>query len=116
MPLNCENVVELRGFEPLASAAEIGSELRRLSVMLLRGIAGCTGAPERSEEATKLQPELGTLPGVDGASDPYENAIGRGASLLVDVSMPDATDPKGTWAGCPRRVPFGRIGWALRPS
>jgi hypothetical protein len=31
--------------------------------------------------------------------DPYENAIGRGASLLVDVSMPDATDPKGTCAG-----------------
>jgi hypothetical protein len=27
MPLNCENLVELRGFEPLALPAKMGSEL-----------------------------------------------------------------------------------------
>jgi hypothetical protein len=72
-----------------------------IALVVAVALAGCTGVPERSEEATKLQPELGTLLAstVRVPYDPYENALGRGASLLVDVSMPDATDPKGTCAG-----------------
>ena len=66
--------------------SKVGTAMAFIALVIAVALAGCTGAP------------VGTLPGV-GASVPYENAIGRGASLLVDVSMPDATDPKGTCAG-----------------
>lgn len=51
---------------------------------------GC-GAPDRSEDAKLLEAALVGMPGVASAHVGHENALGRGASLNVDVAIPAAT-------------------------
>ncbi|AMT71574.1 hypothetical protein ABG82_15960 [Mycobacteroides immunogenum] len=55
-------------------------------------VLGCTGAPDRHEEAARLESALRQMPGVDRASVAYENAFARGATLGIDVAMPTATE------------------------
>lgn len=52
--------------------------------------AGC-GVPDRSEDAKRLESAVVAMPGVKEAHVGYENAVGRGASLNVDVVIPAAT-------------------------
>lgn len=54
-------------------------------------LAGCAGAPDRSAEARQLESTLDTTAGVTQADVRYENASGRGATLVVDVEVPEAT-------------------------
>ena len=58
---------------------------------LLAVVVGCTGAPDRHEEAARLESAITQMPGVDSASVSYENAFARGATLGIDVAMPTAT-------------------------
>jgi hypothetical protein len=53
--------------------------------------AGCTGAPDRREDATRLQDAVAGMPGVSDAYVSYENAVGRGATMSIHVQLPDAT-------------------------
>ncbi|WP_134207446.1 hypothetical protein [Mycobacteroides franklinii] len=64
---------------------------RGLAVGLLAVVVGCTGAPDRHEQAARLESAITQMPGVDSASVAYENAFARGATLGIDVAMPTAT-------------------------
>lgn len=53
--------------------------------------AGCTGAPDRSQEARQLEGSLSAMPGVANADVLYSNDFENGATLIVKLSLPDAT-------------------------
>ncbi len=51
----------------------------------------CTGVPDRSQEARQLESSLSAMPGVNGATVIYSNDFENGATLIVELSLPDAT-------------------------
>lgn len=68
----------------------IGLTTTLLAVLVTLAL-GCTGAPDRRADSERLKAAIAGMPGVTDASVNYENAIGRGASLNITVSMPTAT-------------------------
>ncbi|HET6736562.1 hypothetical protein [Mycobacterium sp.] len=70
---------------------------RRLASTLLVVVAtafatvGCASAPDRAHEANELEGAIRVMPGVASVVVDYENSFGRGSTLHVNVSVPDAT-------------------------
>ncbi|MEV6768348.1 hypothetical protein AB0N05_06905 [Nocardia sp. NPDC051030] len=84
------------GCEQVRWSAEASRQVRWFAVgvvvVALAGVvAGCTGAPDRREQATTLVREIEAMPGVSSFSSGYNNEFERGANLDLQVSMPDAT-------------------------
>ena len=53
--------------------------------------AGCTGVPDRSQEARQLESSLSAMPGVTGATVVYSNDFENGRKISVTLSLPTAT-------------------------
>ena len=76
----------------MAASGSIRSAATMLvALSLLVLVGGCTGAPHRKAEATRLQQAISGMPGVTDAYVSYENAIGRGATISIQVQLPSAT-------------------------
>lgn len=61
-------------------------------VLLVLGVAACTWAPDRADEAAAIEAELWLMPGVFDAHVFHSNNITQGVRFEVTVDMPTASD------------------------
>ncbi|MCV7171642.1 hypothetical protein H7I41_17135 [Mycobacterium manitobense] len=71
--------------------------IRRFTTTLVAGVltiglAGCTGAPDREDEARDIRDRVAAMPGVTDADLVYENDIWAGTRFELRVDMDTATD------------------------
>jgi hypothetical protein len=68
---------------------------RRIAVIVIAAlvliVSACSGAPDRSADAQRLQAAIAAMPGVREADVDYENSFERGANLNITAWMPTAT-------------------------
>nr|MDT0523149.1 hypothetical protein [Streptomyces sp. DSM 41633] len=70
-------------FAPVAAA---------LCVAVVVGVSGCTGAPDREQEASDIKNRIAAMPGVSEVDLIYDNGIIEGTRFELEVSMDQATD------------------------
>lgn len=63
-----------------------------LFVALSVGVSGCTGAPDREEEALGIRDRIAAMPGVEDVDLIYDNGILEGTRFELKVDMPRASD------------------------
>ncbi|WP_166902391.1 hypothetical protein [Mycobacterium sp. DL440] len=63
-----------------------------LFVAVMVGVSGCTGAPDREEEASDIRNHIAAMPGVSEVDLIYDNGILEGTRFELEVSMDQATD------------------------
>lgn len=70
-------------FAPVAAA---------LLVAVMAGVSGCTGAPDREQEALDIKNRIAAMPGVSDVGLIYDNGLLEGTRFELAVSMDQATD------------------------
>lgn len=70
-------------FAPVAAA---------LLAAVMVGVSGCTGAPDREQEALDIKNRIAAMPGVSDVGLIYDNGILEGTRFELAVSMDQATD------------------------
>lgn len=70
-------------FAPVAAA---------VFVAVMVGVSGCTGAPDRREEARDITDRIAAMPGVSEVDLIYNNGIIEGVRFELKVDMAQATD------------------------
>lgn len=70
-------------FAPVAAA---------LLVAAMVGLSGCTGAPDREQEASDIRNRIAAMPGVSEVDLTYDNGILEGTRFELTVDMAQATD------------------------
>lgn len=70
-------------FAPVAAA---------LLVAVMVGVSGCTGAPDREQEALDIKNRIAAMPGVSEVDLIYDNGILEGTRFELKVDMGQATD------------------------
>lgn len=63
-----------------------------LLIALSVGVSGCTGAPDREEEALDIRSRIAAMPGVSDVDLIYDNGVLEGTRFELDVAMDGATD------------------------
>ena len=61
-------------------------------VAVVVSVSGCTGAPDREQEASDIQSRIAAMPGVSDVGLIYDNGILEGTRFELAVSMDRATD------------------------
>ncbi|MCV7068883.1 hypothetical protein H7H51_29930 [Mycolicibacterium farcinogenes] len=56
------------------------------------GVSGCTGAPDREDEALDIRDQIGAMPGVSEVDLIYDNGILEGTRFELEVDMAQASD------------------------
>lgn len=69
--------------------APVGAAL--LAAVMI-GVSGCTGAPDREQEALDIKNRIAAMPGVTEVDVIYDNGILEGTRFELDVAMEQATD------------------------
>ncbi|MCA4727115.1 hypothetical protein [Mycolicibacterium fortuitum] len=62
------------------------------ALLVAVGVSGCTGAPDREEEALNIRDRIAAMPGVSEVDLIYNNGIIEGTRFELEVSMEQATD------------------------
>ncbi|MGA5541304.1 hypothetical protein ACPCIR_05575 [Mycobacterium sp. NPDC051198] len=70
-------------FAPVAAA---------LLVAVMVSVSGCTGAPDREQEAVDIKTRIAAMPGVSEVDLIYNNGIIEGTRFQLEVGMAQATD------------------------
>ncbi|MEV3904368.1 hypothetical protein AB0K11_18755 [Mycobacterium sp. NPDC050551] len=70
---------------------------RRITTTLIAGalavgVAGCTGAPDREDEARDIRDRVAAMPGVTDADLTYDNGVLAGTRFELRVDMDSATE------------------------
>jgi hypothetical protein len=63
-----------------------------LLVAVMVGVSGCTGAPDREQEAVDIKNRIVAMPGVSEVDLIYNNGIIEGTRFQLEVDMAQATD------------------------
>lgn len=63
-----------------------------LLVAVMVGVSGCTGAPDREQEALDIKNHIAGMPGVSEVDLIYDNGIIEGTRFELKVDMAQATD------------------------
>lgn len=63
-----------------------------LLVAVMVGVSGCTGAPDREQEALDIKNRIAAMPGVSEVDLIYDNGILEGTRFELKVDMGQATD------------------------
>ncbi|WP_139334986.1 hypothetical protein [Mycobacterium sp. GA-1841] len=63
-----------------------------LFIALSVGVSGCTGAPDREEEASNIRTRIAAMPGVSDVDLIYDNGVLEGTRFELDIAMDEATD------------------------
>ncbi|MEV0673605.1 hypothetical protein [Mycobacterium sp. NPDC050441] len=63
-----------------------------LCAAVMVGVSGCTGAPDREQEASDIRNRIAAMPGVSEVDLIYDNGILEGTRFELAVSMDQATD------------------------
>lgn len=70
-------------FAPVAAA---------LFVAVTVGVSGCTGAPDREQEALDIRDRIAAMPGVSDVDLIYDNGVLEGTRFELEVAMEQASD------------------------
>lgn len=68
------------------------SGVAALSIAVTAGVSGCTGAPDREQEASDIRDRIAAMPGVSEVDLIYDNGIIEGVRFELKVDMAQATD------------------------
>lgn len=68
------------------------SVVAALSIVVTVGVSGCTGAPDREQEASDIRDRIAAMPGVSEVDLIYSNGIIEGVRFELKVDMAQATD------------------------
>lgn len=63
-----------------------------LLVAVTAGLSGCTGAPDREQEALDIRNRIAEMPGVSDVDLIYDNGVLEGTRFELEVDMEQATD------------------------
>lgn len=63
-----------------------------LLVAVTAGLSGCTGAPDREQEALDIRNRIAAMPGVSDVDLTYDNGVLEGTRFELAVDMGQATD------------------------
>lgn len=63
-----------------------------LFVAVTVGVSGCTGAPDREEEALGIRDRIAAMPGVSDVDLTYDNGVLEGTRFELKVDMDQASD------------------------
>ncbi|MDT0382856.1 hypothetical protein RM572_29335, partial [Streptomyces sp. DSM 42041] len=63
-----------------------------LLVAVTAGLSGCTGAPDREQEALDIRNRIAEMPGVANVDLIYDNGVLEGTRFELEVDMQQASD------------------------